>query len=80
MAVTKNEIESVLSMLSACKEMSVKACSYYANMSNHPAFKSEGLPELLRAQEQNATALITQAEKIWKFILHEFDPRAVNNP
>ena len=68
---TVADIEEILRMLDEAMLVSVKACTAYANLQNHPAFKNEGLPELLRAQEQNATSLIVQSKRIWEFVLNE---------
>lgn len=65
------DIQEILRMLDECMLVSVKAATAYANLQNHPAFKYEGLPELLRAQEQNATSLIVQAKRIWESVLNE---------
>ena len=65
------DIEEILRMLDECMLVSVKAATAYATLQGHPAFKNEGLPELLRMQEQNATSLIVQAKRIWKFVLNE---------
>ena len=65
------DIFEILCMLDECMLVSVKAATAYANLQDHPAFKNEGLPELLRAQEQNATSLIVQARRIWEFVLSE---------
>ena len=65
------DIEDVLQMLDEAMLISVKAATAYANLYRHKAFKNEGLPELLRAQEQNATSLIVQARRIWEFVAHE---------
>ena len=66
-----SDIEDVLRMLDEAMLISVKAATAYANLMNHTAFKNEGLPELLRAQEQNATSLIVQSRRIWEFIINE---------
>ena len=63
------DIQEILRMLDECMLVSVKAATAYANLQDHPAFKNEGLPELLRAQEQNATSLIVQAKRIWELCL-----------
>jgi len=71
---SRKDMLAVLDMLKACRDSSIVAAKSYANLMGHPAFKHESLPELLRAQEQNATALIVQAIKIWEFMLAE-EPR-----
>ncbi len=68
---TRKDMQEILDMLNMCNEICILATVSFTNIKNHPGYERESLPELLRAQMQNATALVSQAMKIWSFMLAE---------
>ncbi len=67
--MTEDQIHDVLCMLAEAKAIAHAATVNMNNLKQHPGFANEQLPELLRAQYQNAMAMIVMAEKIWESVV-----------
>lgn len=64
--MTNKEYHEVLEMLDQAMKIAFDATVAMNNLASLPAFKHEGLPELLRAQMQNGYTLAMQSSRIWR--------------
>ena len=63
--------DQCIDMLEQAKNIALKATIDMNRLKQHPAYPAEGMPELLRAQMQNAYTLASMSSRMWSAYRNE---------